>query len=455
MDKGSKARLVLTACLGIFALALMAPVAANAQVTIFHVEVVVGTAPNAVSYCDTASTCNLPIWDLSGGKALAATNTLVLTQVGLLTSAFPNTGGTSIGGDFDTSDRVKSTAPFEQQCNGNIGASACPVSIYISTTNTPINLATPVYTNTGANPIGGFNVDPGSLSHREGVAYTDVTASLNPALSPFKLGIGYADTLHNGGTPTLVACTSTTYTSGDGSLCVPSPWDPAHVPTGGTAATFFIGGYMTTAQVASVPGAGTINCDSVCIDGAALVITANTTPPPGCTTNCVTVTQGGWGAPPHGNNPGAILAANFNSVFGAAGVTIGCKPLPPGGSLTFTSALAIQGFLPQGGTPGTLAAGNVNNPTTSPAGVFAGQVLALQLNVSFSGPVFPAGLASVTLTSGPAAGLTVGQVLGLANRALGGCLTPADIALLTSRGITTISQLNDIVDSINESFDVL
>src|SRR5690242_3285994 len=96
MDKRNRGRSVLTVCLGIFALALVAPVAANAQVTIFHVEVVVGTAPNAVSYCDTASTCDLPIWNLSGGKALAATNTLVLTQTGLLTSAFPNTGGTAI-----------------------------------------------------------------------------------------------------------------------------------------------------------------------------------------------------------------------------------------------------------------------------------------------------------------------------------------------------------------------
>jgi hypothetical protein len=184
MDQRSKARLVLTACLGIFALALIAPVAANAQVTIFHVEVVVGTAPNAVSYCDAASTCDLPIWNLNGGTSLAATNTLVLTQVAFLTaSGNPAIG---IGGDFDTSDRVNSTAPFEQPCNS---AGACPVSIYIATTNSPITAANLVYTNTGANPIGGFNVDPGSDSHLEGVGFTDVTASLIGA-PPFKLGLG-------------------------------------------------------------------------------------------------------------------------------------------------------------------------------------------------------------------------------------------------------------------------
>jgi hypothetical protein len=248
------------------------------------------------------------------------------------------------------------------------------------------------------------------------------------------LSFGYADNEHaQGATPPPASCAPTTAPT-----CFPSPFDGS----GGTAvATKFIG--------AGIPGLGSF-CTSNGYDAGALLITAAAPSGP-----FITVTQGGWGAPPHGNNPGAILAAKFNSVFGAAGVTIGC----PAASLTFkasggiTGAQAIQNFLPQGGIPGTLAAGNLINPTTSTAGVFAGQVLALQLNVSFSGPVFPGGLGNLPLTSGPAAGLTVGQVLTLANRALGGCLTAADIALLTSRGITTISQLNDIVDQINESFD--
>jgi hypothetical protein len=95
----------------------------------------------------------------------------------------------------------------------------------------------------------------------------------------------------------------------------------------------------------------------------------------------------------------------------------------------------------------------VTNPTSSGAGVFAGQVLALQLNVALSGPVFAGGLGNLHIASGNLVGLTVSQVLDLANRALGGCLTAADIALLTSRGITTISGLNDVVDAINENFD--
>ena len=56
------------------------------------------------------------------------------------------------------------------------------------------------------------------------------------------------------------------------------------------------------------------------------------------------VTQGGWGAPPHGNNPGAFLAAQFGTAF-PSGVTIGGSPF----ALLFTSAPSVRSFLPQGG----------------------------------------------------------------------------------------------------------
>jgi hypothetical protein len=162
--------------------------------------------------------------------------------------------------------------------------------------------------------------------------------------------------------------------------------------------------------------------------------------PPAPTGPFTTVTQGGWGAPPHGNNPGAILLANFSKVYPAGYVRIGGNY-----TLTFTSQPAIQAFLPAGKTPSHLTASAVN-PTSSAAGVFAGQVLALQLNVDFSSAgVYRIGLGTLKLQSGPLAGWTVSQVLTAANIALGGGALPA--------GVTSISQLNDIVDSINQSFD--
>jgi len=149
-----------------------------------------------------------------------------------------------------------------------------------------------------------------------------------------------------------------------------------------------------------------------------------------------TFTQGGWGSKPHGNNPGALLAANFGTVF-PAGVTIGV-----GNQLTFTSAKAIEDFLPQGGKPAVLKA-SATNPTSSAAGVLAGQVLALKLSVSFSNTgITSRGLGWVKLDNG----MTVSQVLALAEKVLGGdtCALP--------RGMS-VSDLNSIVDGINNMYD--
>jgi hypothetical protein len=155
------------------------------------------------------------------------------------------------------------------------------------------------------------------------------------------------------------------------------------------------------------------------------------------------VTQGGWGAPAHGNNPGTILNNYFtahpgNIVIGGGGCA-GAK------TLTFANAAAIRAFLPAGGPPRALTA-SATNPTSSAAGVFAGQVLALQLNVTLSAAGnLPPGLGDFVLTSGPAATKTVSQVLADANKALGGCGLPSYAS--------SISALNDIVDSINNMFD--
>jgi hypothetical protein len=192
-------------------------------------------------------------------------------------------------------------------------------------------------------------------------------------------------------------------------------------------------------------------CSSTC----SITATANDTnapvitcPPDRSLTNApggkgaCSVTQGGWGAPPHGGNPGAILLANFTNVYGTAGVTIGA-----GNTLKFTSPSNIEAFLPQGGTPGSLS-GSAVNPTTSAAGVFAGQVLALQLNVDFGNKGALGGAPIGTLVysnpGSPLNYLTVSQILAIANSVLGGGAPPAGM---------TISSLNDVIDNLNSSFD--
>ena len=114
------------------------------------------------------------------------------------------------------------------------------------------------------------------------------------------------------------------------------------------------------------------------------------------------------------------------------------------GVVATVSQAAIEAFLPQGGKPGALTA-SATNPTSSSANVFGGQVLALELSVDFSNRGITAtGLAGLHLTSGPLAGDTVAQVLAAANQALGGGALPAGM---------TISDLNDVVNNINQSWD--
>ena len=150
-----------------------------------------------------------------------------------------------------------------------------------------------------------------------------------------------------------------------------------------------------------------------------------------------TFTIGGWGAKPSGNNPGKFLADNFATVY-TAGVTVGGTK-----TLKLTSASAVEKFLPQTGSPAKLTQ-NYINPTWNVSS-FAGQVLALKLNVDFSAAgLTRQGLDHSTVVSGELGGKTVTQVLTLANTVLGGGSLPSGLSL---------SELHDIVTKINENFD--
>jgi hypothetical protein len=151
-----------------------------------------------------------------------------------------------------------------------------------------------------------------------------------------------------------------------------------------------------------------------------------------------TYTQGGWGSSPSGKNPGKLLATNFAARF-PSGLVVGI-----GYSMKFKSASAVEAYLPAGGTASKLT-GNLTNPTTSPAGVLGGQVVALKLNVVMSGPVTPAGFGTRILrnTGTSLDGKTVSQILAAAEVALGGGSRPSGY---------TLSKLNDLVTDLNEAF---
>jgi hypothetical protein len=130
-----------------------------------------------------------------------------------------------------------------------------------------------------------------------------------------------------------------------------------------------------------------------------------------------------------------VRAAKFATDF-PSGVTIGGFPF----ALLFNSSTAIQNFLPQGGPPSSLNS-SATNATTSSAGVFAGQVLALALNVGVNNM----GSVVISGTGTSFDGQTVSALLAAANTTLAsGTLPP---------GFSSISKLNDLVDTMNNKFD--
>lgn len=158
------------------------------------------------------------------------------------------------------------------------------------------------------------------------------------------------------------------------------------------------------------------------------------------TTGYTTYSQGGWG---NNGAPGQLMQANFARVYPSGYVVIGGAR-----TLTFIGAPAVTAFLPQGGTPAMLTSGpaNVNNPTSSSAGNFAAQVLALRLAVDYSNAgVLKAGLGNLVMVSGPFAGQSVNSILATANAVLGGTASALPSGM-------TVSALNSIIESLNLNF---
>jgi CSLREA domain-containing protein len=117
---------------------------------------------------------------------------------------------------------------------------------------------------------------------------------------------------------------------------------------------------------------------------------------------------------------GSLLAATFDTVY--------ISDLVIGDTITahFTSAGAVYNFLPQGGASGPLSQ-NVSNPTITPAGEFAGHMVALTINIDFSNAgqlpstmplegLYICGYDDVLAVNG----MTIGQFFDLANFILGG-----------------------------------
>src|SRR5258708_29803413 len=114
----------------------------------------------------------------------------------------------------------------------------------------------------------------------------------------------------------------------------------------------------------------------------------------------------------------------------------------------FSRAAGVKTYLPGSGTPASLNA-CLTDPTSTSAGVFGGQVLALQINNDFSaagviGTKSIGGLFVCNTVFTAINGKTISQVLALANTALGNSGSPSGM---------TVSDLETIVDELNLAFD--
>ncbi|MBN1504169.1 MAG: T9SS type A sorting domain-containing protein, partial [Candidatus Eisenbacteria bacterium] len=189
-----------------------------------------------------------------------------------------------------------------------------------------------------------------------------------------------------------------------------------------------------------------------------------------CPEEFCTFTPGGWGSecPPdqEGNplstQPGCILQHYFGLAFPGGSVRIG-DPAGIGGgepnlyAAVWTNPDAVGVFLPAAGTSGMLTQ-DALNPVSTSAGVLAGHILALRLNVEFScsGAFREAGLSDgvscyggfvIPASCGKFAGLTVEQFLAVADQVVGGRKN----ALNPYRA--TFSDLNFTATCLNQFFN--
>ncbi len=177
-----------------------------------------------------------------------------------------------------------------------------------------------------------------------------------------------------------------------------------------------------------------------------------------------TFTMGGWGSgcPAsqqddwESTQPGCIRDHYFDFVFTSGEVVIGHHS---GYTARWTSAGAVEAYLPAGSTPGILT-DDLINPLTTPAGVLAGQILALRLNREYScanvftilgvptgGACYGNVIISSDCGNGKFDGMSVDAFLAMADKVLSGKTN-----LLKGYG-ATLSDLNFTATCLNELHD--
>jgi galactose oxidase-like protein len=149
------------------------------------------------------------------------------------------------------------------------------------------------------------------------------------------------------------------------------------------------------------------------------------------------------------------LVSDFNEVYGGQGGLMILGGAPSGNYLLFDNGEAVLEFLPQSGPPAPLDQSYFDE-TSSSAGEYGGDIVALKLNIDFSdagillgnpkiafGDLTLCNLGSLSALNG----YTVRQFLGVANTVLAGGTGPYDIGAIDS--VTQV--LNDTFENENVS----
>jgi len=151
--------------------------------------------------------------------------------------------------------------------------------------------------------------------------------------------------------------------------------------------------------------------------------------------------QGGFGGP---GAPYNLLAANFGTLY-PSGVVVGI-PNPGDFAMTFTTAPAVQAYLPGSGMANKLTVDYLN-PTATSSGQFGGQTLALKLNMALSdGGATQPGFGDLYYcdSNSTLSGMKVRDILAQAEITLGGGALPAGYSYST---------LADLCANLDLSFD--
>ena len=166
-----------------------------------------------------------------------------------------------------------------------------------------------------------------------------------------------------------------------------------------------------------------------------------------------TQTQGGWGTECKGGNPGCYRDDNFDDAFGAE-LVVG-----DAGKFTaeFTDSEAVEDLLPTGG-PAAAFDQDYVDPVSTSAGVFAGQVTALSLNVGFDMCSLAGDCETFAPDEDDRAPTTLADLIVVDNTSacfemtVGEILDEANLAISDQASDPSLSDLNDCVSDINENF---